>query len=108
MVEPAVLFLLGQGDASHGYDLATAATGLGLSEGEIDPGAVYRTLRQLEEDGCVVSDWDTEGAGPARRTYQLSPLGWERLEAWLAVMERRTEAMQQFVQDCGALLDEKG
>ena len=77
MVEPALLYLLASGAAAHGYDLIEAANELGLSEMPIDAGAVYRCLRQLEADGCVVSTWDTTGVGPARRTYELTGSGWE-------------------------------
>lgn len=105
MVEPAVLYLLGSGAAAHGYDLAAAANQLGLSEMEIDPGAVYRCLRQLEAGGCVVSTWDTTGAGPARRVYELTDLGWQRLGGWVQVIQQRTLAMQNFMQQCAQLMD---
>lgn len=104
MVEPAVLYLLASGAAAHGYDLTQAANELGLSELPIDPGGVYRCLRQLEAEGCVVSTWDTTGGGPARRTYQLTSLGWERLEGWIRVIEQRSQAMQRFVKQCSGLL----
>lgn len=107
MVEPAVLYLLGSGVADHGYDLIAAANQLGLSEMEIDPGAVYRCLRQLEAEGCVVSAWDTAGVGPARRIYQLTDLGWERVRGWTQVIQQRAQAMQQFVKQCHQLTDSR-
>jgi len=57
----------------------------------VDPGLLYRTLRQLEEDGLVRSSWDTEGAGPARRVYEITDEGIEYLHAW-AINIRRTRA----------------
>ena len=105
MVEPTILYLLASGAAAHGYDLITAANQLGLSEVEIDAGAVYRCLRQLEAEGCVVSTWDTAGAGPARRVYQLTDLGRQRLIGWTQVIGQRGQAMQQFVQQCQQLID---
>jgi len=107
MVEPALLYLLGSGAAAHGYDLAAAANQLGLSEMEIDPGAVYRCLRQLEGDGCVVSTWDTTGAGPARRLYELTDLGWERLDGWMQVIQQRMQGMVNFVEQCRQLTDNR-
>lgn len=103
MVEPAVLYLLASGAAAHGYDLIQAANELGLSEMPIDAGAVYRCLRQLEAEGCVVSTWDTTGVGPARRVYELTELGWERLKGWVQVIGQRAQAMQQFVNRCQEL-----
>ena len=106
MVEPALLYLLASGAAAHGYDLIQAANELGLSEMPIDAGAVYRCLRQLEAEGCVISTWDTTGVGPARRTYELIGSGWERLQGWTQVIEQRSQAMRQFVKLCGKLRTE--
>ena len=106
MVEPALLYLLASGAAAHGYDLIQAANELGLCEMPIDAGGVYRCLRQLEEQGCVVSTWDTTGVGAARRTYELTRSGWERLRDWTQVLEQRSQAMRQFVKLCGKLRTE--
>ena len=43
------------------------------------PCARYRTLRQLEKDGLLLSTWEAGPAGPARRVYTLSDAG----RAWL-------------------------
>jgi PadR family transcriptional regulator PadR len=107
LVEPALLYLLGHGAAAHGYDLLSEVNAMGLTDTPVDPAAIYRTLRQLEAEGAVVSTWDTSGAGPARRNYELTPLGWARLAAWADVIERRAEAMRSFVSDARKLLKSK-
>ena len=89
LVQPRLLLQLARKPA-HGYELMEA-----LDEGAEgqapDPGTLYRTLRGLEEDGLVRSTWDTEGAGPARRVYELTEQGIEFLHAW-AVSIRGTRA----------------
>ncbi|MBM4461333.1 MAG: PadR family transcriptional regulator [Chloroflexi bacterium] len=89
LVQPRLLLQLARKPA-HGYELMDA-----LDEGANgqapDPGTLYRTLRGLEEDGLVRSTWDTEGAGPARRVYELTDQGIEFLHAW-AVSIRGTRA----------------
>ncbi len=62
-----------------------------------DSGAVYRTLQQLERDGEVVAQWDTEGHGPARKLYRLTDAGWERLDYWREDIERRVANLQHFL-----------
>jgi len=47
LVEPAVLHLLGEGKASHGYDLIAGVNELGLTDTPVDAGAIYRCLRGL-------------------------------------------------------------
>lgn len=63
-----------------------------------DTGAVYRTLQQLEQDGEVISEWDTSGSGPARKVYQLTPVGWEKLEQWRQDIEKRLANLQYFLE----------
>jgi poly-beta-hydroxybutyrate-responsive repressor len=101
-----VLYLLGTGAAAHGYDLMGEVNEMGLTDTQVDPGAIYRALRQLESEGAVVSDWDTSGGGPARRNYELTDLGRARLASWVNVISRRAEAMQQFVERAEKLLEQ--
>ena len=104
LVEPAVLHLLGEGAAVHGYDLIAGVNELGLTDTPVDAGAIYRCLRGLEEEGAVVSTWDTKGGGPARRNYELTAAGKARLQSWVQVIERRADAMQKFVKSAKKLL----
>ncbi len=100
LVEPAVLHLVSTGQATHGYDLIAQANELYLTDSAIDAAAVYRVLRDLEDQGCVESVWDTTGAGPARRVYKATELGRERLAAWVEVIDRWSGSMQVFVKRC--------
>lgn len=106
LIEPAVLYLLGSEAAAHGYDLLDEVNRLGLTETQVDPGAIYRTLRQLEAEGAVVSTWDTAGGGPARRNYELTDLGRARLASWVSVIARRAEAMQRFAAEAEGILEQ--
>lgn len=58
---------------SHGYAIVKVLTERGLANGTT--GAVYRALRDMADQGLVHSYWDTPTAGPARRTYELTPAG---------------------------------
>ena len=76
--EPCLLLLLRE-HPSHGYELADRLRALHLADGD-SPG-IYRTLRALEKQGLVRSVWRSSAAGPARRTYTLTPEGLAALEA---------------------------
>jgi len=79
-LEPALLLILHH-DPAHGYTMIEQLAGLGL--GEIDPSALYRALRDMEERGWVTSFWEEEQTlGPPRRVYQLTELGDEVLSWW--------------------------
>ncbi len=79
-IQPWLLMLLLDKPA-HGYQLLDK-----LNHNEdirgVDPGFLYRTLRQFEQDGIVKSSWNVEGHGPARRVYEITPDGTEYLHAW--------------------------
>lgn len=96
-VEPVVLLLLKQKGRSYGYDLAGDLEEHALTDAAIERGALYRTLRQLEENGNVASEWDTETGGPARRVYRLTAAGERHLEEWAVVLDHVSKSMVRFV-----------
>jgi len=95
-IEPSLLLLLAQKPA-HGYELLADLTGLGFYEGGPDPGAVYRNLRQMEEEMLVKSEWDTSGPGPAKRLYRLTPRGEDYLHSWAVSIGKRKKALENFL-----------
>jgi DNA-binding PadR family transcriptional regulator len=93
-MEPFVLALLANG-ATHGYAIVGELAQLGITNGPVDVGQVYRTLRDLERGGQVRSTWAT-GSGPARRDYALTELGWTALDEWASVMKERGRLIAEF------------
>jgi len=92
-----LLLLLHRGD-SHGYDLLERLNEFGLAEDTLDSSLVYRSLRQLENQGFVTSTWDTEGAGPPRRVYQLTPEGDQYLAWWISGLRQTRDVLDRFLQ----------
>jgi len=93
-IEPFVLAMLA-GGAAHGYAIVGELAQLGITNGAVDVGQVYRTLRDLEEAGQVRSAWMT-GTGPARRDYELTVAGFAALDEWAAVMKERARLVAEF------------
>ena len=98
-VEPVVLLLLRKHGPSYGYELASALNEHALTDAEIERAALYRTLKQLEVNGRVVSDWDVSGSGPARHVYRLTESGEEHLREWSVVLGKLSQAMASFVEE---------
>src|SRR5437016_2176144 len=73
----ACLLLLLREQPAHGYDLLERLAAFGYDRS--DPGAIYRALRALEQDGFVLSAWEPSEVGPDRRIYELTRLGMESL-----------------------------
>jgi len=93
-MEPFVMVLLA-GGAAHGYAIVGELAQLGITNGTVDVGAVYRTLRDLEQAGQVSSSWTT-GSGPARRDYELTDAGYAALDEWAAVTKERARLIAEF------------
>jgi DNA-binding PadR family transcriptional regulator len=98
-VEPLVLLLLKQKGHSYGYDLCAQLQDHALTDAIIEKAALYRTLRQLETNGNVRSEWETNNSGPARRVYKITKQGEKHLEEWVAVLEHLSKSMAHFVRD---------
>jgi DNA-binding PadR family transcriptional regulator len=72
-----------------------------------DSAAVYRTLQQLEEAGEVSAAWDTSGSGPARKRYELTTVGWCRLDHWREEIEMRVASLTHFLDTHRALTERR-
>jgi PadR family transcriptional regulator len=92
-LQPFLLLALDQWQ-SHGYELIRRMSGFGFET--LDRGSVYRTLRQLEKDGLVVSGWDTSKEGPARRLYSLTDAGRAYLNIWAVSLRGYQVMLNQF------------
>jgi DNA-binding PadR family transcriptional regulator len=98
-VEPVLLFLLQRKRQSYGYELASELHKFALTDAKIETSALYKTLRQLEQNDCVVSEWDVEGSGPARRFYALTSRGKKHLEEWITVLDHISKSMARLVEE---------
>jgi poly-beta-hydroxybutyrate-responsive repressor len=96
-VQPWLLLQLVQKPA-HGYELMDGRAQV-EDERAPDPGNLYRTLRTLEEEGLVRSTWETSGAGPARRVYELTEEGVEYLHAWAVTIRGKRARLDRFLRE---------
>ena len=83
-------------ESSYGYELMERLENLGF--GEINPGTLYRKLRQMEREGLCKSEWKTSDSGPARRVYSLTDAGEEYLGAWAQGCQHYQQIMDAFYQ----------
>lgn len=98
-LRPCLLLLLAE-NAAHGYDLLEKLREFGL---ERDAGGLYRTLRALEHEGLVASEWEASASGPDRRIYWLTSLGRERLNACTRGLSDTQDSIDRFLKRFGAL-----
>ena len=79
---------------SYGYELMERAAAFGFET--INPGTLYRTLRQMEKEGLCKSKWETSRGGPARRVYSITDAGEAYLDFWAEALEQYKRNMDTF------------
>ncbi len=90
---PVTLLTL-RGCTSYGYELMERTAAFGF--GAMNPGTLYRTLRQMEKNGHVKSKWETSKGGPARRMYSITDAGEAYLDFWAQALEQYQRNMDAF------------
>ena len=98
-IEPRLLYLIRE-SPSYGYQLLEDIGKLPFPGPSPDSAAVYRMLRELEKDGLVRSEWSHGEAGPAKRIYEITPLGEERLAVWVEAIRERADLLNAFIALC--------
>lgn len=93
LLVPYVLLAI-SAERAHGYYIEQYLRGLGLAQVEMT--RLYRTLRQLEQQGLVTSAWEAGEGGPARRVYQLTNAGRGWLGSGAAMLEGYRSAIDAF------------
>ena len=96
-IQPSLLMAL-KNRPSYGYELIQVISQFGFVEGQAPPGMIYRHLRDLEENGLVASEWETDGSGPAKRVYQLTGEGNEVLDYWISYMKNQAQRLLSFIE----------
>jgi PadR family transcriptional regulator PadR len=80
----------------HGYQLIQELVSFGFES--VDQGYVYRTLRNMEKENLVNSQWDTTSGGPAKRIYSITKQGEDYLSTWVSTLEQYQRTLDRFFQ----------
>jgi poly-beta-hydroxybutyrate-responsive repressor len=79
---------------SHGYVIEDYLRALGLFG--ITMSTLYRTLRQMEKDGFLVSAWEPGPTGPARRVYTITADGQNVLGSSATMLDAYRTTIDRF------------
>lgn len=92
---PVILLTLRNGN-SYGYELMERLSAFGVNM--MNPGTLYRTLRQMENNGLMRSKWETSKGGAARRVYSITDAGETCLDFWAESLEQCQKEIDAFFQ----------
>ena len=97
-LEPSIILLLKK-VPSYGYELMDNLKKGSFLGTKPDPGAVYRILRRLEGSGHIISEWQTNKAGPAKRIYSVTQKGKKLLNEWARSIQKKREDLERFMKE---------
>jgi PadR family transcriptional regulator, regulatory protein PadR len=106
-LQPFLLLLLSE-KASYGYDLIRRLRVSGVHDIHLDPGAVYKNLRIMQENGWIASEWKIKSAGAPTRIYKINREGEKILHQWFKVIKKRHEMMSKLMNRYDRLFGNKG
>jgi PadR family transcriptional regulator PadR len=101
-IEPFLLLELVR-QSSYGYDLIRRLADYGFRRATDEPGVVYKVLRSLEDQGCILSTWSTQESGPARRYYEITPGGQELLQRRIGQLRRTQDRIDRLLREYAQL-----
>nr|WP_321468975.1 helix-turn-helix transcriptional regulator [uncultured Desulfobulbus sp.] len=108
LAAPWVLLTLHQNPSLHGYELTRIIREhIEASGMHINMTGLYRHLKALEQRGMLVSQWDTDAHGPARRTYMLTENGKTCLFHWMETLHTQARLINAFLNQAYRLFPER-
>ncbi len=90
-----MLLLVAEGP-TYGYKIIGELNELDVAPEGIDVGMVYRTLRSMDAEGLVATEWGPQSDQP-RREYRITDEGACALADWLDVMSERKRLIEHFL-----------
>lgn len=81
----------------HGFDIANRITTRFGGELVLEEGALYQSLRRLEERGWLTGEWGVSENNRRARFYALTPKGRQQLRTDTAAWERYSSALTRLL-----------
>ena len=97
-LEVCLMFLLRK-ETGHGYGLIEQLSCFGFSQERLNVSTLYRTLRKLEREGFVISEWEDGQQGPKKRVYKISENGKKELEARVQILKNRKKMIERLIEE---------
>lgn len=103
---PAFILLFLAQEKAHGLMLVNQMKAQ-MPQMNVDGPAVYRALAELEKQGAVCGQWDTQQSGAAKKCYSITDAGRELLSIFAEEIAIRKSHLEYFLSTFSEL-DRKG
>jgi len=91
------LLLLLYDEISYGYGLIEQLESFGFSQDDLNMSTLYRTLRKMEKEELVTSQWEESDQGPKRRVYEITGKGRHELDHWSRILKVRKTRIESLL-----------
>ena len=81
--------------STYGYDLIKSIEELSQGKHVVKSGTMYTTLRRMEKENLLKSNWKESKSGPDSRVYKITKKGKEYLKNWLEMVIERKKMMDK-------------
>ncbi len=83
---------------TYGYDLIKTIEELSEGRHKVKSGTMYTTLRRMEQENLLKSEWKESKNGPNSREYKITKKGESYLKNWLEMIIERKKMMDKMAE----------
>ncbi len=83
---------------TYGYDLINSIEELSQGRHKIKSGTMYTTLKRMEQENLLKSEWKESKSGPDSREYKITKKGKKFLKTWLEMVIERKKMIDKMIE----------
>ena len=103
LIQPSILLMLYKEKKMYGYSVYKKLIESDVINYKgIDPTGLYRTLKKMEDNGLLISEWETDDTAKPVKVYGITKEGQHCLKNWqttLSVYRKDIERLEKAVSD---------
>ena len=98
-IQPVILTILSEQD-DHGYSILSKLAGTYLwKDKKPDASGLYRTLKNMEQQGLIVSHIDiADNENMGKRVFSITPAGLECMMHWKETLEDYQKGIDEIIE----------
>ena len=94
---PAFVLLIIAQKPAYGLEILSKLNE-GIAENNLDTAVIYRSLKSLEADGRVASEWVESESGAPKKVYHITESGLELLDKYSSDIEISIKHLNYFME----------
>jgi PadR family transcriptional regulator, regulatory protein PadR len=84
--------------STYGYEIIKSIEEISQGRHKVKSGTMYTTLRRMEDEELLKSNWKKSESGPDSREYRITKKGESYLKNWLEMIIERKKMMDKMAE----------